>query len=47
MVGGSIKHLIDPSAVAAMLRGVGFRKIVDQAPEEWSISSRHLVSALT
>jgi O-methyltransferase involved in polyketide biosynthesis len=47
MVGGSIKHLIDPSALAAMLRGVGFRKIVDQVTEERSISGRHLVSALT
>lgn len=47
MVGGSIKHLMDPSAVAAMLRGVGFRKIVDQETEERSIRGRHLVSALT
>jgi O-methyltransferase involved in polyketide biosynthesis len=47
MVGGSIKHLIDPPAVAAMLRGLGFQKIVDRAPEERSISGRHLVSAVT
>jgi len=47
MVGGRIKHLTDPSAVAAMLRGVGFRTIVDQVTEERSIRGRHLVSALT
>ena len=47
MVGGRIKHLTDPAAVAAMLRGVGFRTIVDQVTEERSIRGRHLVSALT
>jgi O-methyltransferase involved in polyketide biosynthesis len=46
MVGGSIKHLIDPSALAAMLRGLGFQKIVDWAPEERSTNGRHLVSAV-
>jgi len=47
MVGGSIKQLVDPSAVAAMLRGFGFQKIVDQGFEERSSSGRHLVSAVT
>jgi len=47
VVGGSIKHFVDPPAVEAMLRGFGFQKIVDQVPEERSSSGRHLVSAVT
>ncbi len=43
---GSVKHLIQPQAVAAMLRGLGFQKIVDLAPEEVPVNSGHLVSAL-
>lgn len=43
--GGTIKHLIQPQAVAAMLRGVGFRKIIDLAQEELSLPNAHLVSA--
>jgi O-methyltransferase involved in polyketide biosynthesis len=46
MVGGSIKHLIDPPALAAMLHGFGFQKIVDRTLEERSMSARHLVSAV-
>ena len=46
MVGGSIKHLIHPPAVAAMLRSLGFQKIVDRAQEEQPVSGRHLVSAV-
>ena len=43
--GGRIKHLIQPEAVAAMLSGFGFQKIVDQALEELPIGG-HLVSAV-
>jgi len=45
VAGGSIKHLIQPQAVAAMLRGLGFQKIVDLAWEELAFSGGHLVSA--
>lgn len=44
--GGTVKHLIQPQAVAALLRGLGFQKIVDLAQEELSVSGGHLVSAL-
>jgi hypothetical protein len=30
----SVKHFIQPQAVAAMLHGLGFQKIVDVAQEE-------------
>lgn len=40
---GTLKYLIDPQAVAAMLRGLGFRQIVDLAQ---SVSGGHLVSAV-
>jgi O-methyltransferase involved in polyketide biosynthesis len=40
---GSLKYLIQPQAVAAMLRGLGFRQIVDFAQ---SVSGGHLVSAV-
>ncbi len=42
---GSVKHLIQPQAVTAMLRGFGFQNIVDQAQGELPVSGRHLVSA--
>lgn len=42
---GSLRFLIQPQAVAGMLRGLGFRQIQDQAEEEW-FSSAHLVSAI-
>jgi O-methyltransferase involved in polyketide biosynthesis len=44
--GGSIKCFIQPQAVAAMLRGVGFQNIVDLAQEERPVSGGHLVSAV-
>jgi O-methyltransferase involved in polyketide biosynthesis len=40
---GTVKYLIQPQAVAAMLRGLGFRQIVDLAH---SVSGGHLVSAV-
>ena len=40
---GTVKYLIQPQAVAAMLRGLGFRQIVDFAQ---SVSGGHLVSAV-
>ena len=46
MAGGTVKQLVQPQAVAAMLRGLGFQKIVDLAQEELPISGGHLVSAV-
>ncbi len=45
VAGGNVKHLIRPQAVAAMLRGLGFQKIVDLAEQELSGCGGHLVSA--
>jgi O-methyltransferase involved in polyketide biosynthesis len=45
VTGGSIKYLIQPQAVAALLRGLGFQQIVDLAQEALPLSGRHLVSA--
>jgi O-methyltransferase involved in polyketide biosynthesis len=46
MAGGNVKYLIQPQAVAAMLRGLGFQHIVDLAQEGLSVSGEHLVSAI-
>lgn len=46
VAGGSVKHLIRPQAVAAMLRGLGFQKIVDLEQEELPVYGGHLVSAV-
>lgn len=43
--GGNIKHLIQPQALAALLRGLGFSKILDFAQEELSLPGAHLLSA--
>ncbi len=47
-VGGGIKYLIQPQAVAAMLGGFGFHQIVDLAAGtgELPVSGRRLVSAV-
>jgi O-methyltransferase involved in polyketide biosynthesis len=45
LLAGSVKYLIQPQAVAAMLRGLGFRQIVDLAQEEL-VNGAHLVSAV-
>ena len=44
--GGTIKHLIQPQAVAAMLRGLGFRSVLDLPQEELPLGGPHLVSAM-
>ena len=46
VTGGKVKHLIQPQAVAAMLRGLGFQNILDLALEESLLSGGHLVSAV-
>jgi len=43
---GNLKYLIQPQAVAAMLRGLGFEQIVDLAQEEACVADGHLVSAV-
>lgn len=43
---GGIKYLIQPQAVAAMLGGLGFQRIVDLAQEELPPGGGRLVSAL-
>ena len=43
---GSVKYFIQPQAVAAMLRGLGFQQIVDLAQQEFPINGTHLVSAV-
>ena len=40
---GTVKYLIEPQAVAVMLRGLGFRQMVDFAR---SVTGGHLVSAV-
>ena len=45
-VAGGVKYLIQPQAVVALLRGLGFQQIVDLAPEESPASGAHLVSAV-
>ena len=42
----SVKYLIQPQAVAALLRGLGFQQIVDLAQEELPVNGGHLVSAV-
>jgi O-methyltransferase involved in polyketide biosynthesis len=44
-VGGGVKYLIQPQAVAAMLRGLGFRRIHDLSLQESSVGTSRLVSA--
>jgi len=43
---GSVKYLIQPQAVSALLQGLGFQQIVDLAQEELPLSGGHLVSAV-
>lgn len=43
---GAIKHLIQPQAVSALLRGLGFRQMTEYKGEEFSLFEEHLVSAL-
>ncbi len=46
LAGGRVKYLIQPQAVAAMLRGLGFQQVVDLVQEEFAGSGGHLVSAV-
>jgi len=46
MAGGSVKCFIQPPAVAAMLRSVGFHQIVDMPLDHPPVSGGHLVSAV-
>ena len=46
VAGNRIKYMIQPPAVMAMLRGLGFQKIADWAQEEPPGTSRHFVSAV-
>jgi O-methyltransferase involved in polyketide biosynthesis len=41
-----VKYLIQPQAVAAMLRAFGFQHVADVSQDEWTISGAHLVSAV-
>lgn len=43
---GAVKHLIQPQAVAAMLRGLGFGQLTDHVDEELCPVGGHIVSAL-
>lgn len=43
---GAVKYMIQPQAVAALLRGLGFGQMLDYADEELSLRDRHIVSAL-
>ena len=42
---GNVKQVIEPQAVAAMLRGFGFQKVIDLVQEELPVAGGHLVSA--
>ena len=44
--GGSVKYLIQPQAVAALLSSLGFRQIADLAKQELFGNDGHLVSAV-
>ena len=44
LAGGHLKYLVQPQAVLALLRGLGYAEIVDLVPEEPRLSP-HLVSA--
>jgi O-methyltransferase involved in polyketide biosynthesis len=46
VTGGSVKYLIQPQAVAAMLRSLGFQQIVDIVQEKLPDCGGHLVRAL-
>jgi O-methyltransferase involved in polyketide biosynthesis len=46
VAGGSVRYLIQPQAVEAMLRGLGFQQIVDLMPEGLPDCAGHLVTAL-
>jgi len=44
--GGSVRYLIQPPAVTALLRGLGFHHIVDLTKDGLPVTGEHLVSAV-
>ncbi len=44
-VADTVKYLIQPQAVTAMLRGVGFQRILDVEQDEYAGSCGRLISA--
>ncbi len=44
-LGDRVKYLIQPQAVAAMLRGLGFQQVLDLAESEIPVNGGHVVSA--
>lgn len=43
---GAVKYMIQPQAVAAMLRGLGFGHMTDHADNDVVLFDRHIVSAV-
>ena len=46
LASGNVKYLIRPQAVTAMLRGLGFRKVLDLVQEGPATGVEHIVSAI-
>jgi O-methyltransferase involved in polyketide biosynthesis len=46
LAGDNVKYLIQPQAVSAMLRSLGFQQIVDLAKQDILVGHGHLVSAV-
>jgi O-methyltransferase involved in polyketide biosynthesis len=44
--GGSVKYMIQPQAVAALLHCLGFQQVMDRAHEELAVGGGRLVSAV-
>jgi O-methyltransferase involved in polyketide biosynthesis len=44
--GGSVRYLIQPPAVTALLRGLGFHQIVDLTKDGLPVTGEHIVSAV-
>ncbi len=44
--GNSVKHLIQPQAVAVLLRSLGFQRIEDLSADTLTLGGAHIVSAL-
>ena len=45
LVGGRVKHLIQPQAVAEMLRSLGFQSVMDLVQDGLPENGGHLVRA--
>jgi hypothetical protein len=46
IAGNGVEYLIQPQAVAALLRGVGFQQVADLVQDEPQVAGGHLVSAV-